>query len=71
MLESANVTIDNYEGEKASFGASKIGSLSFRATAIVKAIDFTGVEVQKLDAKGLTRYTGQKIDTTGSNIYLP
>ncbi|MNS81191.1 hypothetical protein D3C72_1148980 [compost metagenome] len=71
MLESATVTIDNYEGERASFVTSKIGSLSFRATAIVKAIDFTGVQVQKLDAKGLVRFTGQKINTTGSNIYLP
>ncbi|MCY1276623.1 hypothetical protein D3C81_808470 [compost metagenome] len=70
-LESANVTIDNYEGERASFVTSKIGSLSFRATAIVKAIDFTGVQVQTLDAKGLVRFTGQRIVTAGSNIYLP
>lgn len=70
-LESDNVTIDNYEGEKASFVTSKIGSLTFRATAIVKAIDFSGVQVQKFDAKGLVRYTGQKIVTTDSNIYLP
>ena len=70
-LQSEGAMFDNYEGENASFSGSKIGSLSFRATAIVKAIDFTGVQVQKLDAKGLVRFTGQKINTTGSNIYLP
>ncbi|MWL87330.1 hypothetical protein [Cupriavidus sp. SW-Y-13] len=70
-LESANVTIENYEGEKASFVTSKIGSLTFRATAIAKAIDFTGVQVQKLDAKGLVRFAGQKIVTADSNVYLP
>ncbi|MWL87331.1 hypothetical protein [Cupriavidus sp. SW-Y-13] len=70
-LESANVTIDNYEGEKASFVTSKIGSLTFRATAIAKAIDFTGVQVQRLDAKGLVRFAGQKIVTVGSNVHLP
>ncbi|XYI33123.1 Right-handed parallel beta-helix repeat-containing protein [Cupriavidus oxalaticus] len=71
MLESATVAIDNYEGESASFVRSKIGTLSFRATAIVKAIDFTGAQVQKLDAKGLVRFTGQKIVTTGSNVHVP
>ena len=70
-LESANVTIENYEGEKASFVTSQIGSLTFRATAIAKAIDFTGVQVQTLDAKGLVRFAGQKIVTTDSNVHLP
>lgn len=70
-LESANVSIDDYEGERASFATSKIGSLSFRSTSIVKSIDFTDVQLQKLDAKGLVRFTGQKIVTTGSNVYLP
>ncbi len=70
-LESANVTIENYEGEKASFVTSKIGSLTFRATAIAKAIDFTGVQVQTLDAKGLVRFAGQKIVTVDSNVHLP
>ena len=71
MLNSVHVTIDNYEGDTASFATSKIGTLNFRATAIVKTIDFTDVHVQKLDAKGLIRFTGQKIVTTGSNVYLP
>ncbi|MFJ4293094.1 hypothetical protein ACIP1U_25445 [Cupriavidus sp. NPDC089707] len=70
MLESASVLIDKYEGEKASFVTSKIGSLTLRDTAIVKAIDFTGVQVQKLDASGLVRYTGQQIVTKDSNINL-
>ncbi|MDR3410672.1 MAG: hypothetical protein P4L87_06975 [Formivibrio sp.] len=70
LLESASVLIDNYNAEKSSFVTSKIGSLTFRNTNIVKAIDFTGVQVQKLDAKGLVRYTGQQILTDGSNIQL-
>ncbi|MFJ4294298.1 hypothetical protein ACIP1U_31750 [Cupriavidus sp. NPDC089707] len=70
MLESTNVLIEHYEGEKASFVTSKIGSLTLRNTAIVKAIDFTGVRVQKLDASGLVRYTGQQIVTKDSNIHL-
>ncbi|WP_137924706.1 hypothetical protein [Cupriavidus sp. 2SB] len=69
-LQSANVLIDNYEGEKASFVSSKMGSLTFRATNITQAIDFTGVQVQKLDAKGLNRFTGQKIVLEGSNVSL-
>lgn len=36
-----------------------------------KAIDFTGVQVQRLDAKGLVRFAGQKIVTTDSNVHLP
>ena len=70
LLESASVLIDNYNAEKSSFVTSKIGSLTFRNTNIVKTIDFTGVQVQKLDAEGLTRYTGQQILTDGSNIQL-
>ncbi|MFJ4293044.1 hypothetical protein ACIP1U_25190 [Cupriavidus sp. NPDC089707] len=69
-FNSANVLIDNLNGEKATFVTSNIGSLSFRNTAIVKAIDFTGVQVQKLDASGLVRYTGQQIATKDSNIHL-
>lgn len=69
-LNSANVLIDNLNGEKASFVTSHIGSLTFRNTGIVKAIDFSGVQVKKLDAKGLVRYTGQKIVTEGSNLSL-
>ncbi|MDR3410669.1 MAG: hypothetical protein P4L87_06960 [Formivibrio sp.] len=70
FLESASVLIDNFTAEKSSFVTSKIGSLTFRNTNIIKAIDFTGVQVQKLDAKGLVRYTGQQILTDGSNIQL-
>lgn len=70
-LESATVLIDNYAGEKASFITSKIGSLTFRNTAIIKAIDFTGVQVKHFDASGLVRYTGQKIMTDGSDILFP
>ncbi|MCP3019040.1 hypothetical protein [Cupriavidus basilensis] len=69
-LDSADVLIDNFTADKSSFVTSKIGSLTFRNTNIVKAIDFTGVQVQKLDAKGLVRYTGQQILTDGSNIQL-
>ncbi|MBB1633634.1 hypothetical protein [Cupriavidus sp. UME77] len=69
-LDSADVLIDNFTADKASFVTSKIGSLTFRNTNIIKAIDFTGVQVQKLDAKGLVRYTGQQILTDGSNVRL-
>lgn len=70
-LQSESAVIENYEGDNAGFAGNKIGSLSFRSTSIVKSIDFTDVQVQKLDAKGLVRFTGQKIVTTGSNVYLP